>query len=59
VIWAASIAPMGEVSALRETSVVFAALLGWIFLGEKLGPRRLAACLIVAAGAASLGYRPH
>lgn len=57
VIWAASISPMGEVSALRETSVVFAALLGWLFLKERLGWRRLAACLVVAAGAACLGYR--
>jgi drug/metabolite transporter (DMT)-like permease len=48
---------MGEVSALRETSVVFAALLGWLFLKERLGWRRLAACLVVAAGAACLGYR--
>ncbi len=57
VIWAASISPMGEVSALRETSVVFAALLGWMFLKERLGWRRMAACLVVAAGAMCLGYR--
>jgi drug/metabolite transporter (DMT)-like permease len=56
VIWAASISPMGPVSALRETGVVFAALLGRIFLGEQLGPQRLAACTIVAVGAACLGY---
>ena len=49
VIWAASVSPMGPVSALRETGVVFAALLGRIFLGEPLGPR-LAACTIVASG---------
>jgi drug/metabolite transporter (DMT)-like permease len=55
VIWAASVSPMGMVSALRETSVVFAALLGRLFLGERLGPRRLAACSVVAAGAAWLG----
>jgi len=56
VIWAASVSPMGPVSALRETGVVFAALLGRIFLSEPLGPRRLAACTIVALGAACLGY---
>jgi drug/metabolite transporter (DMT)-like permease len=56
VIWAASVSPMGPVSALRETGVVFAALLGRIFLDEPLGPRRLAACTIVAMGAACLGY---
>ena len=57
VIWAASISPMGQVSALRESSVVVAAVLGWLFLGEQLGSRRLVACLIVAAGAACLGLR--
>jgi drug/metabolite transporter (DMT)-like permease len=57
VIWAASISPMGQVSALRESSVVVAAILGWLFLGEQLGSRRLVACLVVAAGAACLGLR--
>ncbi|AWM42333.1 EamA family transporter [Gemmata obscuriglobus] len=57
VIWAASISPMGQVSALRESSVVVAAVLGWLFLGEQLGSRRLVACLIVAAGAGCLGLR--
>ena len=57
VIWAASISPMGPVSALRESSVVVAAVLGWLFLGERLGPWRLVACLVVASGAACLGLR--
>lgn len=57
VIWAASISPTGQVSALRESSVVVAAILGWLFLGEQLGSRRLVACIIVAAGAACLGLR--
>jgi len=56
VIWAASVSPMGPVSALRETGVVFAAVFGRIFLGESLGPQRLVACTIVAVGAACLGY---
>jgi drug/metabolite transporter (DMT)-like permease len=56
VIWAASVSPMGPVSALRETGVVFAALLGRACFNETLGPGRLAACTIVALGAACLGY---
>lgn len=56
VIWALASAPMGPISALRETSVVFAALIGWRFLGEPLGWRRLAACGVIAAGAACLGF---
>lgn len=51
VIWAASVSPMGPVSAMRETSVVFAALLGWAFLGEPLTLRRLTSGLLVAIGA--------
>lgn len=56
VIFAMQKSPMGIVSALRETSVVFAALIGWFFLGETLTWRRMAACLVIALGAASLGF---
>lgn len=54
VIWAMHTAPMGAVSALRETSVVFAALLGRLFLAERLTLRRVAACVVIACGAAFL-----
>ena len=45
---------MGATSALRETSVLFAAVIGHAFLGERLGPARLVACAAIAAGAACL-----
>ncbi|MDP0971244.1 EamA family transporter, partial [Klebsiella pneumoniae] len=51
VIWAVTLAPMGPVSALRETSVVFAALLGRLFLKESLTARRVSACSVIAFGA--------
>ena len=57
IIWAMQANPMGAVSALRETSVVFAALLGALFLGERLTAWRIAACCIIAAGAACVGWR--
>jgi drug/metabolite transporter (DMT)-like permease len=57
IIWAMQASPMGAVSALRETSVVFAALLGAIFLNEKLTLQRTIACCIIAAGAAGLGWK--
>ena len=57
IIWAMQANAMGAVSALRETSVVFAALLGAAFLGERLTGLRLAACCIIAAGAACVGWR--
>lgn len=55
VLVAYSLAPAGPVSALRETSVVFAALIGWRFLGERLTPRRILACAVVAIGAVLIG----
>lgn len=50
VIFAMSLGPMGSVSALRETSVVFAALIGRFFLHERPA-WRIAACCVVAFGA--------
>jgi uncharacterized membrane protein len=54
VIWALQSGTMGAVSALRETSVVFAVLIGRMFLREAVSARRWIACVIVAAGAACL-----
>ncbi|MGF1426779.1 EamA family transporter [Kitasatospora sp. LaBMicrA B282] len=56
VMWAFSLSPMGPVSALRETSVVFATLIGWRFLGERLTAARLGACSAIALGAVCLSY---
>lgn len=50
IIYAMSRGPMGSVSALRETSVVFAALIGAVFLHEKLTLYRITACLVIVAG---------
>lgn len=50
VIWALNSGPMAYVSAVRETSVVFAALIGTRVLGESFGARRLIAALVVVAG---------
>jgi len=57
IIWAMEGSAMGAVSALRETSVVFAALLGAAFLNERLTGLRIAACCIIALGAACMGWR--
>ncbi|MCH4023244.1 MAG: EamA family transporter [Acetobacter sp.] len=56
VIFAMARGAMGPVSALRETSVVFAALIGRIFLNERLSRHRIMACLVVAAGALLIGH---
>jgi len=51
VVFALQFLPMGVVSALRESSAIFAVLLGWLFLREKLNARRLVACSLVVGGA--------
>ncbi|MBC3361759.1 DMT family transporter [Pseudomonas sp. SWRI154] len=55
VIYAMNAAPLGAVSALRETSVLFAALIGYLFLGETLTTRRLLACAVIASGILIIG----
>ncbi|MFM0533418.1 DMT family transporter [Paraburkholderia strydomiana] len=55
VIWAMQSGAMGTVSALRETSVVFAVLIGRMFLGEAVSGKRWLAYVVVAAGAICLG----
>ncbi len=42
---------VGEAAVLRETSPVFAALIGWLVLKETVGPRRIALMALIAAGA--------
>ena len=42
---------VGEAAVLRETSTVFAALIGWWVLGEKVGAVRAALMGLIAAGA--------
>lgn len=54
VIWALSLGPMAHVSALRETSVVVAALIGSRLLGEPFGVRRVLAAVTVALGVMAL-----
>jgi drug/metabolite transporter (DMT)-like permease len=55
VIWALQSGAMGAVSALRETSVVFAVLIGRVFLREAISAKRWLACMVVAAGTICLG----
>jgi drug/metabolite transporter (DMT)-like permease len=49
-IWALSQGAMAHVAALRETSVLFATVIGTRLLGEAFGARRMAAAAIVVAG---------
>lgn len=42
---------VGEAAVLRETSTVFAALIGWLVLGEKSGRMQVALMAVIAGGA--------
>ncbi|KVQ06471.1 multidrug DMT transporter permease [Burkholderia ubonensis] len=44
--------PVATVSALRETSSIFAVAIGWFAMRERPGAHRLVACALVVAGAA-------
>jgi drug/metabolite transporter (DMT)-like permease len=53
-VWAMTRAPIAVVAALRETSVVFAALIGVSLLGEPFRAQRAAAVLAILAGVVAL-----
>lgn len=42
---------VGAAAVLRETSTVFAALIGWAILGEKVGRVRAGLMALIAVGA--------
>ncbi|MFP6695917.1 MAG: EamA family transporter [Alphaproteobacteria bacterium] len=56
VIWVMSQAPLAMVTALRETSVIAAALIGAYILKEPFGARRILAACAVALGVAALQF---
>tara|TARA_R110002094_G_scaffold44397_3_gene56221 strand:+ start:1199 stop:2038 length:840 start_codon:yes stop_codon:yes gene_type:complete len=55
VLYAKNFAPLGAVSALRETSVIFATLIGFFVLKEGNWKRRLGAAVLMAFGIAVIG----
>ncbi|MDQ1813401.1 DMT family transporter [Massilia sp. CCM 9210] len=55
-LWAMTMAPVAVVAALRETSILFAAIIARVFLREQLGPHRLCAVGLIAAGAVTMRF---
>lgn len=53
-LYALGLTEVARAAALRETAVVFAALLGWRFLNEPFGARRTIAACLLAFGLALL-----
>jgi drug/metabolite transporter (DMT)-like permease len=54
VLWAQTRAPLAPVAALRESSIVIAAIIGTLVFGERFGAARVMTTLCVAAGIATL-----
>lgn len=49
-IWAMTLAPIAVVAALRETSILFAVLIGWLAFGEKMDRGKALAAGVIVAG---------
>ncbi|MFE4196264.1 EamA family transporter [Paenarthrobacter sp. NPDC056912] len=54
VVWAQSLAPLALVSALRETSVLLAGIIGAVFFNERFSRVRLALTVVAVAGIAAI-----
>jgi drug/metabolite transporter (DMT)-like permease len=54
VLWAMTLAPIGLVAALRETSIVFGTLMAAAWLRERVSAPRWAGVALIAAGAAAM-----
>ena len=52
---AVAVLPIAPVAALRESSVLFSALIGAILFRERLGARRVLGALLIASGIVALG----
>jgi drug/metabolite transporter (DMT)-like permease len=53
-LWAMTVAPVALVAALRETSIVFAALISAVLLKERVTLQRLACTALIIAGVVAL-----
>ena len=57
-LWAFTLTEAANVTAIRETSVVFGAILGAVFLNEAFGKRRILAASCLAFGLMLLEFAP-
>ena len=51
VVWAMTRAPVALVAGLRETSILFAVLIGWLIFGETMNRGKALAALLIVGGA--------
>jgi drug/metabolite transporter (DMT)-like permease len=52
VVWAMTQAPIALVTALRETSILFAVLIGWWIMGDKMDRGKAVAASLIVIGVA-------
>ena len=57
VLWATHYVDVGVVSALRETSVLWAILIGRAFLGESFTWRRITSAVVISTGVMLLVWK--
>jgi drug/metabolite transporter (DMT)-like permease len=50
VLWAQTRGTLAAIAALRETSIIFGAIIGALFFGERFGPKRAIAATVVVTG---------
>lgn len=51
-VWAMTTAPIALVTALRETSILFAVLIGWLVMGDKMDRNKAIAAGLIVSGVA-------
>jgi drug/metabolite transporter (DMT)-like permease len=51
-VWAMTLAPIALVAALRETSILFAVLIGWVIFDERMGPAKAMSVALIVFGVA-------
>ena len=49
-VWAMTVAPIALVAALRETSILFAVLIGWLAFGERMDRGKALSALLIVSG---------
>lgn len=52
IVWAMTVAPIPVVTALRETSILFAVLIGWLAFGERMDRTKALAAALILTGVA-------
>lgn len=50
VVWAMTRAPIALVAGMRETSIIFGVLIGWLLLGERMTRAKALSAVLILAG---------